>query len=73
LTGDAIDQAVRGANFGDIRPAVIDALDRIGMTYDQFMEDKRGERPQIGVAGEACLCTVRQSRPTASSNPRDQA
>jgi len=43
------------------------------MTYDQFMEDKRGERPQIGVAGEACYCTVRQSRPTASSNPRDQA
>jgi len=43
------------------------------MTYDQFMEDKRGERPQIGVAGEACYCTVRQSRPTASSNPRNQA
>jgi hypothetical protein len=39
LTGDAIDQAVRGADFGDIPPAVIDALDRIGMTYDQFMED----------------------------------
>ena len=39
LTGDAIDQAVRGADFGDIRPAVIDALDRIGMTYDQFMQD----------------------------------
>ncbi len=39
LTGDAIDQAVRGADFGDIRPAVIDALDRIGMTYDEFTED----------------------------------
>lgn len=39
LTGDAIDQVVRGADFGDIRPAVIDALDRIGMTYDQFMQD----------------------------------
>ncbi len=37
LTGDAIDQAVRVTDFGDIRPAVIDALDRIGMTYDQFM------------------------------------
>ena len=37
LTGDAIDQAVRGTDFGDIRPAVIDALERIGMTYDQFM------------------------------------
>lgn len=39
LTGDAIDQAVRGADFGDIRPAVIDALDHIGITYDQFMAD----------------------------------
>lgn len=39
LTGDDIDQAVRGTDFGDIRPAVIGALDRIGMTYDQFMED----------------------------------
>jgi len=28
---------------------------------------KRGERPLIGVAGAACQCTVRQSRPTASS------
>lgn len=37
LTGDAIDQAVRGADFGDIRPAMIDALDRIGMTYDGFV------------------------------------
>lgn len=27
---------------------------------------KRGERPRIGVAGAACQCTVRQSRPTAS-------
>lgn len=40
LPGDVIDQAVRGADFGDIRPAVIDALDRIGMTYDQFMADR---------------------------------
>jgi hypothetical protein len=37
LTGDAIDQAVRGTDFGDIRPAVADALERIGMTYEQFM------------------------------------
>jgi hypothetical protein len=37
LTGDAIDLAVRGADFGDIRPAVDDALERIGMTYEQFM------------------------------------
>jgi hypothetical protein len=39
LTGDAIDQAVRGTDLGDIRPPLIDALERIGMTYDQFMED----------------------------------
>jgi hypothetical protein len=39
LTGDSIDQAVRGADFGDIRPAVVDALHRIGMTYDQFMSN----------------------------------
>ena len=39
LTGDAIDVAVRGADFGDIRPAVVDALDRIGMTLDEFMAD----------------------------------
>ena len=38
LTGDAIDQAARGADFGDIRPAVIDALGRIRMTYDEFMQ-----------------------------------
>ena len=31
---------------------------------------KRGERPLIGVAGDACQCTVRQSRPTASSSRR---
>jgi hypothetical protein len=37
LTGDAIDLAVRGADFGDIRPAVDDALERIGMTSEQFM------------------------------------
>lgn len=39
LTGDAIDQAVRGTDFGDIRPPLVDALARIGMTYDQFMEN----------------------------------
>lgn len=39
LTGDAVDQAVRGSDLGDIRPAVTDALDRIGMTYDHFMEN----------------------------------
>ncbi len=37
LTGDAIDQAVRGTDLGDIRPALVNALDRIEMTYDQFM------------------------------------
>lgn len=37
LTGDAIDQAVRGTDFGDIRPAVVEALERSGLTYDEFM------------------------------------
>lgn len=37
LTGSVIDIAVRGADFGDIRPAIITALERIGMTYEQFM------------------------------------
>ena len=39
LTGDAIDQAVRGADFGDIRPALVESLERIGLTYDQFMSN----------------------------------
>jgi hypothetical protein len=39
LTGDAIDQAVRGTDFGDIRPPLVKALDRIGMTYEQFLEN----------------------------------
>ena len=38
LTGEAIDQAVRGTDFGDIRPAVVEALGRIGMTHDEFMQ-----------------------------------
>ena len=37
LTRDAIDVAVRATDFGDIRPAVTDALGRIGMTYEEFM------------------------------------
>lgn len=37
LTGGAIDAAVRATDFGDIRPAVTDALDRIEMTYEKFM------------------------------------
>lgn len=38
LTGDAIDVAVRATDFGDIRPAVTDALGGIGMTYEEFMD-----------------------------------
>ncbi|WP_167004171.1 hypothetical protein [Mumia sp. ZJ430] len=38
LTGNAIDVAVRATDFGDIRPAVSDALGRIGMTYEEFMD-----------------------------------
>lgn len=37
LKGRAIDIAVRGADFGDIRPPVVAALDRVGMTYEQFL------------------------------------
>lgn len=39
LTGGAIDQAVRGADLGDIRPAVTKALERIGHTWDEFIDD----------------------------------
>jgi hypothetical protein len=38
LNGELIDQAVRGTDFGDIRPALVEALGRIGLTYEQFMQ-----------------------------------
>lgn len=38
LTGGAVDQAVRGADLGDIRPAVTNALERIGRTWDEFID-----------------------------------
>jgi hypothetical protein len=38
LAGDAIDVAVRGSDFGDIRPPLVEALARIEMTYDEFVE-----------------------------------
>lgn len=37
LAGDEIDTAVRGADFADIREHIVDALGRIGMTYDEFV------------------------------------
>lgn len=37
LTGEAIDQAVRAADLGDIRPALVAALERIGLTWDEFV------------------------------------
>ena len=37
MNGDAIEQAVRGADFADIRPALVEALKRVGLTYDQFI------------------------------------
>lgn len=37
LTGDAIDVAVRGTDFSDIRPALTEALGRIGMTYEDLL------------------------------------
>lgn len=39
LTGDDVDLVVRGADFGDIRPAVETALARIGVAYDDFVGD----------------------------------
>lgn len=39
LTGDEVDLAVRGADFGDIRPALEAALGRIGVAYDEFVGD----------------------------------
>jgi len=39
LNGDDIEQAVRGADFIDIRPALVEALERIGVTYDQFVSN----------------------------------
>ena len=38
LTGDAVNQAVRATDFGDIRPALVEALEGIEMTYAQFMD-----------------------------------
>ena len=38
LTGGRIDDAVRASDFGDIRPAVVIALTRVGLTYDEFMD-----------------------------------
>ena len=37
LTGYQIDIAVRLADLGDIRPAVTEALERIAMTWDEFI------------------------------------
>lgn len=36
LTGNSVDIAVRGTDYGDIRPALETALDRIGVTVDEF-------------------------------------
>lgn len=36
LQGDGIEQIIRGTDFIDIRPALVAALERIGLTYDQF-------------------------------------
>lgn len=37
LTGERIDQAVRAADLGDIRPALTTALERIGVTWEGFI------------------------------------
>lgn len=38
LTGDMVDLAVRGVDLGDIRVPLEQALGRIGITYDEFVE-----------------------------------
>ncbi len=38
LSGALLDLAVRASDLGDIRPAVTEALERIGMTWDGFIE-----------------------------------
>ncbi|MEX0160625.1 MULTISPECIES: hypothetical protein [unclassified Microbacterium] len=37
LTGERVDQAVRAADFGDIRLALAAALKRIGLTWEGFI------------------------------------
>ncbi len=39
LVGDDVELAVRGADFGDIRSPLEEALGRIGITYDEFVAD----------------------------------
>lgn len=39
LKGEMIDLAVRASDLGDIRTAVTEALDRVGLTWDGFLED----------------------------------
>lgn len=39
LTGEMIDLAVRASDLGDIRSAVTEALDRVGLTWEEFLED----------------------------------
>ena len=38
LSGALLDLAVRASDLGDIRPVVTEALERIGMTWDGFIE-----------------------------------
>ncbi|WP_341998898.1 hypothetical protein MRBLWH7_000529 [Microbacterium sp. LWH7-1.2] len=39
LAGDMIDLAVRASDLGDIRTAVTEALNRVGLTWEEFLED----------------------------------
>jgi hypothetical protein len=39
LTGDLLELAVRASDLGGIRPAVTEALERIGLTWDEFVTD----------------------------------
>jgi len=39
LSGDMLELAVRAADLGDIRPAVTQAVEGIGLTWDRFVED----------------------------------
>ncbi|KZE42048.1 hypothetical protein [Microbacterium sp. T32] len=39
LSGPILDLAVRASDLGDIRPAVTEAVESIGLTWDRFVED----------------------------------
>ncbi len=51
LSGTAIDAYMRATDLGDIRPALIAALDRAGLTLEQFVA-ALGERGMLAFAND---------------------